>query len=87
MNFFRACTVTAGMGRQLSVCSAVVSNHCVGWLCIVISVEIGEGSSEFRDILQCFDNLKLACSERCSEVAVSGCQSVYCGAINGIGGG
>ena len=43
---------------------AVVSNPGVGWSCTVISIEIGEGGSEFRDVLLCFDDLKLACSER-----------------------
>ena len=43
---------------------ALVSNPGVGWSCTVIFVEIGEVGSEFRDILQCFDNLKLECSER-----------------------
>ena len=50
--------------RQVSVGPAVVSNPGVGWSCTVISVEIGEGGSEFRDVLQCFEELKLACSER-----------------------
>ena len=36
------------------------------WLCTVISVEIGKGGSEFRDVLQFFDKLNLARSERCS---------------------
>ena len=53
----------------------------------MISVEIGEGGSEFCDVLQCFDELKLARSERCSEGAVIGCQSGYCGSVAGIGGG
>ena len=53
----------------------------------MISVEIGEGGSEFPYVLQCFDELKLACSERCSEGAVSGCQSGYCGSVAGSGGG
>ena len=44
--------------------AAVVSDHGVGWSCTVISVEIGEGGSEFRDVLQFFDELKLARSER-----------------------
>ena len=55
--------------------TAVVSNYGVGWSCTVISVEIDEGGSEFRDILQCFDDLKLARSECCSEGSVSVCQS------------
>ena len=58
---------------------AVVSNPGGGWSFTVIYVEIGEGGSDFRDVLQCFDDLKLARSERFSEGAVSGCQSGYCG--------
>ena len=53
----------------------------------MISVEIGEGGSEFRVILQCFNELKLARSERYSEGAVSGCQSGYYGLVAGSGGG
>ena len=52
MTFFRVCTVTAGMVRQVSVGSAVVSNQGVGWSCTLISVDIGSGGSEFRDVLQ-----------------------------------
>ena len=64
MTFFRFFTVTARVVRQVSVGPAVVPNPGVGWSCTVISVEICEGGSEFRDVLQCFDELKLACSER-----------------------
>ena len=39
-------------------------NHGVGLSCTVISVEIGEGGSEFHNVLQCFDDLKLAHIER-----------------------
>ena len=53
----------------------------------MISVEIGEGGSEFRDVLQCFDELKLARSERCSEGDVSCCQSGYFGSVAGSSGG
>ena len=53
----------------------------------MISVEIGEGGSEFHDVLQCFDKLKLARSERGSDGAVSGCQSGYCGLVSGSGSG
>ena len=66
---------------------AVVPNPGGGWSCTVISVEIGEGDSEFRDVLQCFDELKLARSELLSEGAVSGCQSGYFGSVAGSGGG
>ena len=38
----------------------VMLNHGVGLSCTVISVEIGEGGSEFCDVLQCLDKLKLA---------------------------
>ena len=64
MNFFRVFTVTARVVQQVFVGPAVFPNTGVGWLCTVISVEIGEGGSEFRDVLKCFDELKLACSER-----------------------
>ena len=57
-------TVTDRVVLQVSMGPAVVSNTGVGWSCTVISVEIGEGGSEFSDVLQCFDELKLACSER-----------------------
>ena len=87
MTFFRVCTVTARVVQQVSVGPAVVSNHDVRWSCTVISVEIGEGGSEFCDVLQCFYELKLARSERCSERAVSGCQSGYCGSVADGGGG
>ena len=53
----------------------------------MISVEISEGGSEFCDALQCVNDLKLARSERCSEGAVSGCQSGYCGLVTGGGSG
>ena len=44
----------------------VVSNHDVVWSFTVIYVEISEEGSEFCDVLQCLDELKLARSERCS---------------------
>ena len=40
-----------------------MSNHGVGWLFTVISVDIWNGGSEFCDVLQCLDELKLAHSE------------------------
>ena len=52
------------MVQQVSVGPAVVLNPGVGWSCTLISVEIGEGGSEFRDVLQFFDELKLARNER-----------------------
>ena len=55
MTFFRVVTVTARVVRKVAVGPAVVSNTGVGWSCTVISVEIGEGGSEFCDVLQCFD--------------------------------
>ena len=64
MTFFWVFTVTSRVVRQVAVGPALLFISVVGWLCTVISVEIGEGSSEFRDVLQCFDDLKLACSER-----------------------
>ena len=64
MTFFRVCKVSARLVRQVSLGPTVVSNHGVGWSCTVISVEISEGGSEFHDVLQCFDELKLARSER-----------------------
>ena len=63
-----------------------MSNHGVGWLFTVISVDIWNGGSEFCDFLQCFNELKLARSERYSEGAVSGCQSGYYGLVAGSGG-
>ena len=63
MNFFRVFTVTARVVRQVSVGPAGVSNPSGRWLCTVISVEIGEGGSEFCDVLQYSDELKLARSE------------------------
>ena len=53
----------------------------------MISVDVGEGGCEFCDVLQRLDELKLAISERCSETAVSICQSGYCGSVAGSGGG
>ena len=63
MNFSRVFTVTARVVRQVSVGPAVVPNPVAGWPCTVIFVDIGKGGSEFCDVLQCFDKLKLACSE------------------------
>ena len=57
-------TVTARVVRQVSVGPAVVLNTCVVWPCTVVFIDIGEGGSEFCDVLQCFDKLKLASSER-----------------------
>ena len=51
MTFSRVFTVTARVVRQVSVGPSVVLNPGAGWLCTVIFVEIGEGGSEFRDIL------------------------------------
>ena len=51
MTFFKVCKVTARMVRQVSVGTEVVLNHGVGWSCTVIYVEIGEGGSEFCDVL------------------------------------
>ena len=87
MTFFRVCTVPSRVVQQVSVGPTVVSNNGVGWSCTVISVDISEGGSEFCDVLQCLDELKLIGSERCSEGAVSGCQSGYCGSVAGSGSG
>ena len=87
MTFFRVCTVPARVVQQVSVGPTVMSNHGVGWSCTVISVEISKGGSEFFDVLQRLDELKLATSERCSEGAVSGCYSGYCGLVAGGSGG
>ena len=65
MTFFRVCTVTARMVLKGSVGPAIVSNHGFGWSFTVIYFEIGEGGSEFCDVLQCFNELKLERSERC----------------------
>ena len=51
MTFFRVCTVPAGVVRKLSVGPTVMYNHGVGLLCTVISVDVGEGVSEFCDVL------------------------------------
>ena len=64
MTFFRVCTVPASVIRQVSVGPTVVSDNGVVCSCTVISVEIGEGGSEFGDVLQGLDKLKLARSER-----------------------
>ena len=63
MTFFRVFTVTARVVRQLFMGPAVVPNPSVVWPCTVIFVEIGKGGSDFRVVLQCFDELKLARSE------------------------
>ena len=81
------CTVPASVFRQVSVGPTVVSDNGVVWSCIVIYVEIGEGGSEFGDVLQGLDELNLACSERCGEGAVGGYQRGYCGVVVGSGGG
>ena len=57
-------TVTARVVQQVYVGPAVVPNPGAGWPCTMIFVEIGEEGSEFHNVLQCFDDLKLACSER-----------------------
>ena len=64
MTFFRVFTVTAIVVQKVSVGPVVVPNPGVGWLCTVIFAEIGEGGSEFCDVMQCFDELKMAHSER-----------------------
>ena len=56
MTFFRVVIVTARVVRQVAVGPALVSNPGVGWSCTVISVDIGEGGIDFRDVLQCFDD-------------------------------
>ena len=53
----------------------------------MISGEIGGGGSEFCDVLQCLNELKLARSERCSKGDVSGYHSGYCGLVASSGGG
>ena len=64
MTFFRVLTVTARVVIKVSVGPAVVPNPGIGWSCTVIYVDIGEVDSDLRDVLQCFDELKLAHSER-----------------------
>ena len=64
MNFFRVFIVTAGVVQTVTVGPAVVPNTGAGWLCNVIVFRIGEGGSELRDVLQCFNDQKLARSER-----------------------
>ena len=63
MTFFRLFIAMAGVVWQVSMGPSVVSNPGVGWSCTMIYVEIGKGGSEFSDILQCLDELKLAHSE------------------------
>ena len=53
----------------------------------MIYVEVGKGGCEFCDFLQRLDELKMASSERCSEGAVIGRYSGYCGSVAGGGGG
>ena len=72
MTFFRVCTVPARVVRQVSVGPTVMSNYVVGWLCTVISVEVGDGGCECFDVLQRLNKLKLANGERYSKSAVSG---------------
>ena len=48
-------TVPAGMVRVIIMRPAVVPISGVGWPCAGIFVEIGQGSSEFGEILKCFD--------------------------------
>ena len=64
MTFYRVFTVTSRVVQQVSVGPAVMPNPGIGCSCTVISVEIGKGGSEFRDVLQCFEELKLARIER-----------------------
>ena len=47
--------VSAGMVQVIPMSPAVVPISCVGWPCAGIFVEIGQGGSEFGDILKCFD--------------------------------
>ena len=64
MNLFRVFIVTAGVVQTVTVGPAVVPNTGAGWLFTVIVFRIGEGGSELRDVLQFFNELKLARSER-----------------------
>ena len=64
MIFFKIFTVATRVVQQVSVGPAVVLNPGVGWLCTMIYAEIGKGGSDFHEVLQYFDQLKLACSER-----------------------
>ena len=52
---------------------AVVPIYGAGWPCAGIFVDIGQGCSEFCDVLQYFYYLKLTRSEIRSEGAVGGC--------------
>ena len=73
MHGSRFSAVSAGMVQGVTMSPAVVPIYGVGWPCTGIFVEIGQGGSEFGDILKCFDYLKLTLSESRSEGAVGGC--------------
>ena len=63
VSFFRALfmpgsrffAVSAGMVRGINMIPAVVPISSVGWIWAGIFVNIGQGGSEFGNILECFD--------------------------------
>ena len=69
----RFLVVSDGMSRGITMIPAVVKISGVGWLCAGIFVEVGNDGSEFGNILECFDYLKLTNCEIRSEGAVGGC--------------
>ena len=47
--------VSTGVSRGITMIPAVVPISGVGWICAGIFVEVGNDSSEFGEILECFD--------------------------------
>ena len=54
MSGSRFFAVSAGMVRGITMSPEVVPISGVGWPCARISVEVGQGGSDFGDILKCF---------------------------------
>ena len=52
---YRVFKVSAGIVRGITMSPAVVPIYGVVWPCAGIFVEIGQGGSEFGDILKRFD--------------------------------
>ena len=47
--------VSDGMVRGITISSVVMPIYGGGWPCAGIFVEIGQGGSEFCNVLKCFD--------------------------------
>ena len=47
--------VSSGMSREITMSPALVPVSGVGWICDEIFVQVGNDSSDFGDILECFD--------------------------------